>query len=331
MLEGWYKTERIIVDSNNPQEEKLLIASKYLQAGQVVAFPTETVYGVGAIFNDVKAVEKIFRAKNRPASNPLLVHISRFEHAELAAAKITALAVKLMENFWPGPLSLILPARSDVPGIVTGGKSSVGLRMPSHPVALRLMDKTGPLAATSANLSGRPSPVSANHVLQDLDGLVAAVLDAGPTGIGMESTILDFTGDKIQVIRCGGLPLEDIEEVLGEPLCYESKQDLSAYKSRIKVLLAEDDDNFAFIIDDLKKQGKKIGIVHNNNPPQHNIKNVECEYVIDLRKRSTSLFAVLRDAEVKALDNLVFAPLPADKSSLNTSLLERIYRSISDK
>ena len=201
-------TEYWKVDPENPEINIITRAAELIRDLQLVAFPTETVYGLGALASSSEAVAKIFEAKGRPAENPLLVHVSKIEQVKELALQIPETASLLMDKFYLGP-SIILPSRNEVPAIVRGGKSSVGLRMPSHPVARALIDQTGPIAAPSANLSGRPSPLTAEHVKADLDGKIAAVLDAGRTGIGLESTIIDLSQDKYKVLRLGGLPLEN--------------------------------------------------------------------------------------------------------------------------
>lgn len=211
-------TEYLKLNINHKQAPELYRAAQLLAESEVVAFPTETVYGVGAKVFDQAAVGKIFTAKNRPTAQALLVHISKIEQVSGIAAEITRDARLLMEMFWPGPLSIILPASRQVPLVVTGGKATVGLRMPSHPVAKNLIDMTGPLAATSANLSGRPSPLTAEQVKEDLQGRIAAILDGGPTGLGIESTIIDLSQEPYAIIRPGGIAGQALETALGKKL-----------------------------------------------------------------------------------------------------------------
>ncbi|PIC64684.1 threonylcarbamoyl-AMP synthase [Sporosarcina sp. P13] len=188
-----------------------------LRNGGVVAFPTETVYGLGAIATDEKAVQRIFEAKGRPADNPLIVHIGRIEEVEQYVAEIPEVAKKLMEAFWPGPLTLVMKKK---PGIiaetVTAGMHTVAIRMPDHPVALQLLQKLElPLAAPSANRSGKPSPTEAQHVYHDLIGRVPLIIDGGATGIGVESTVLDVTVTPPVILRPGGIVKEQLEELIG--------------------------------------------------------------------------------------------------------------------
>jgi len=199
-----------------PEPEIIERAAELIRESQLVAFPTETVYGLGAAAFDPEAAQKIFIAKGRPSQKPLLVHISNREQAASLVEDIPSAAWLLMDKFWPGPLSIILPARESVPAIVRGGGNSVGLRMPAHPVSLALIEKTGPLAAASANISGKPAPVTADQVKEDLCGKIAAVLDAGPTGTGLPSTIIDLTGEEYRILRQGELAVGVLEDVLGE-------------------------------------------------------------------------------------------------------------------
>ncbi len=194
-------------------------AAGLLQAGALVAFPTETVYGLGADMYNNKAVKAIFTTKGRPQDNPLIVHVSSKSAVSKIAQHISADAKKLMDHFWPGPLTLVLEKQASVPDLVTAGLSTVCVRMPSHPVALSLIRaaKT-PLVAPSANLSGAPSPTTVQHVLDDFDGKISAVIDGGACGIGIESTVVDCTGDIPQIVRPGVITRQDISEVLDKKI-----------------------------------------------------------------------------------------------------------------
>lgn len=319
------------IDKHKPEEHLLRKAARILQEGEIVVFPTETVYGVGAVFDNREAVKKVFQAKQRPADSPLLVHLSSIEQVKLVAETVPDLALKLMEDFWPGPLSLILPAKPTVPPEVTGGKDSVGLRMPSHPVAKALIDITGPLAATSANLSGRPSPVTAEHVKQDLDGRIPLVLDAGETGIGIESTIVDMTGEKLKILRTGGVSVEDIEKVLGpDMLTLDLKKQDKHYILKTRVLLASDEDELKRILAGEDVRAGHAGIVFYDENRYEEAKGYK-KYRIDLREESGSFFNLLRDAEESRLEFLIFTPLPEDREGINRSLLDRIYKAAENK
>ena len=210
-------TKVVKVDPYDPSDDLLRPCAEALRAGRLVAFPTETVYGLGANALMPSAVARVFEAKGRPQDNPLIVHVSRIESVEPLVRAISPLAAKLMETFWPGPLTLLFPKSDLVPPEVTAGLPTVAVRMPDHPVAQRLIDLSGvPVAAPSANISGSPSPTTFEATLADLDGRVEFVVDGGPAGIGVESTVLDISGPVPLILRPGGLSAEELSQVLGE-------------------------------------------------------------------------------------------------------------------
>lgn len=207
----------LIFDAKEALAAPLVLAeaARILADGGLVAFPTETVYGLGANALDAQAVQKIYLAKGRPSDNPLIVHLAEFAQLQELACEIPPEAEKLARHFWPGPLTLVLKKRLVVPDIVTGGLDSVAVRIPAHPVALALLRAFGrPLAAPSANLAGRPSPTSAQHVIDDLAGKIDAVLDGGICAVGVESTILDIRGGCPLLLRPGGVTPEQISILL---------------------------------------------------------------------------------------------------------------------
>ncbi len=210
-------TRVLIVDPLAPDPAAIAEAAGVLRAGGLVVFPTETVYGLGADALNAGAVEGIFRAKDRPPTDPLIVHVSSVVDVGRVAREVPEVARTLAACFWPGPLTLILPKRPEVPSGVTAGLDTVGVRVPAHPVATALLEAAGvPVAAPSANRFSRPSPTRAAHVLADLDGRVDLVLDAGSTDVGIESTVLDLTAVPPLVRRPGGVTLEALREWLPE-------------------------------------------------------------------------------------------------------------------
>lgn len=207
------------VDARQPAEHLLEEAAWLLRRGGLVAFPTETVYGLGANGLDAAAAAGIYRAKGRPADNPLILHIADLEGWEPLVQQVTPLARRLAEAFWPGPLTIILPRRRCVPDVVTGGLETVAVRLPVTTVARELIRRAAvPVAAPSANTSGRPSPTTAQAVWDDLAGRIDAVLDGGPCPVGLESTVIDVSGARPVILRPGGLTVEELRQVVPEVL-----------------------------------------------------------------------------------------------------------------
>ncbi|OPX44864.1 threonylcarbamoyl-AMP synthase [Ruminiclostridium hungatei] len=210
------KTKLIKIDPENIDLQKLKEAADILREGEIVAIPTETVYGLGADALNPVAVEKIFKAKGRPSDNPLIVHIADRERVGELTGSIPEKAVVLMDKLWPGPLTLVMKKSSIIPGVITAGLDTVAIRMPEHPVArelIRLADV--PVAAPSANVSGRPSTTTAQHVLDDLDGKIQMVVDAGSSRVGLESTVLDVTVEPPVLLRPGGITPGQLEALIG--------------------------------------------------------------------------------------------------------------------
>lgn len=262
-------------------------AVSLIQAGELVAFPTETVYGLGANALDSAAAAKIFAAKNRPNDNPLIVHVSDQTMLETLVTHVPEDAKKLMDAFWPGPLTLLLPKQSVVPEAVTCGQPTVAIRMPSHPVAHKLIHLAQrPIAAPSANLSGRPSPTTAQHVFTDLNGRLQCILDGGACDVGLESTVVDVNRSPPLILRPGGVTLEQLRNVLPDIQVYSkltSGVDLEEkpptpglkyrhYSPTATLILYEGD--VAKMRSKLEqdaaehvKNGKKVGLILTNSAP----------------------------------------------------------------
>ena len=221
---GWH-TEQLEAYASpagdRPSEDALAAAANWLARGVPVVIPTETVYGLAAPALDPHAVAAVFEIKGRPADNPLIVHVTRSAHLGQIGAVPSALALRLMERFWPGPLTLVLPCAAHIPW-VTAGLDSVAVRHPAHVFAAALIDRAGPLAAPSANRSGRPSPTRGRHAALDLAGRVPLVIDGGALEHGLESTVLDVRGEEPVLLRPGALPLEAIEQVFGRSIATAS-------------------------------------------------------------------------------------------------------------
>lgn len=204
-----YDTKILGTDKNSIEE-----AARLLKKGEVVGIPTETVYGLAANAFDTEAVAKIFKAKGRPQDNPLIVHISKMDMLDELVTEVPELAIKCAEKFWSGPLTMVLPKSYKIPLTTSGGLNTVGIRMPSNKTARAIIDACGlPLAAPSANLSGSPSPTSAQHVFDDMNGRIPCIVDGGSCAVGVESTVITFENDSIRLLRPGFISVDDLKEV----------------------------------------------------------------------------------------------------------------------
>lgn len=209
-------TQLLTLSPQNPDPELIRQASAVIQRRGLVAFPTETVYGLGANALDEEAVAKIFHAKGRPSNDPLIVHVASVDDMKRIAADVPPVVEKLAAHFCPGPLTFVLPKLPHVPASVTSGLETVAVRVPAHPIALALIRESGvPIAAPSANRFGHTSPTTAQHVMDDLNGRIDMILDGGATSVGVESTVLDVTREPAMILRPGGVSREAIEKVIG--------------------------------------------------------------------------------------------------------------------
>lgn len=205
------------VNPTDPEADLIRIAAEVVKRGGLVAFPTETVYGLGADAFNPESVRKIYEVKGRPLDNPIIVHISSKDMLGQVAAVVPELAWRLISKFWPGPLTLVLKRSPSLPEATVAGLETVAVRMPRHRVALRLIEETGrPIAAPSANLSGSPSPTRPEHVIKDLHGKIDVIIDGGETEIGLESTVLSLVSEPPMILRPGGITLEQLREEIGE-------------------------------------------------------------------------------------------------------------------
>ncbi|KON86102.1 tRNA threonylcarbamoyladenosine biosynthesis protein [Sporosarcina globispora] len=271
-------TKRWSVDNSVDKEDsysQFSQAADLLKNNEVVAFPTETVYGLGGNAKNDEAVRKIFEAKGRPSDNPLIIHIAEKGQLDAFVAEIPQNALVLMERFWPGPLTLIFNLKDGVLShYATAGLSTVAVRMPDHPVALELLKKTGlPIAAPSANRSGKPSPTTADHVWEDLNGRIAGLVDGGPTGVGVESTVVDCTGEVPVILRPGGITREQLTEVVGEVIVDPALADESQapkspgmkyrhYAPDAPLYLVEGTkEDIQHFVDDKKREGLSVGVL----------------------------------------------------------------------
>ncbi len=273
-------TLRLPVDANaidsQASRAALSQAAELLRNGGTVAFPTETVYGLGANVLDQRAVQAIFEAKHRPAWDPLIVHVANQQQLEMVAMDIPCNGRLLMEAFWPGPLTLLLPKSLRVPAIVTAGRPRVGVRMPRHPVAQRLIKLAGvPIAAPSANSFGRTSPTRAEFVLQDLDGRIDAVIDSGDTTLGLESTVVDVCEEPPILYRPGMVTLQQLQSLCPSMSAYREPEDgvsapqaspgigLKHYSPRARLLLVEKAgrEKLFSLAEELQAAGETVGVM----------------------------------------------------------------------
>ncbi|MCI8497546.1 MAG: threonylcarbamoyl-AMP synthase [Clostridiales bacterium] len=332
-------TQHILIHTPCAGDPGILSAADILKAGGLVAIPTETVYGLAANALDETAVGHIFEAKGRPQDNPLIVHIARLEDWEPLVSDIPPKARLLAERFWPGPLTIILPKSGLIPAAVSAGLDTVAVRCPSHPAARAVIEASGlPLAAPSANTSGRPSPTCAGHVLHDLGGKIDAVLDGGECGVGLESTVISLCGDVPRLLRPGGVTAEQLRETIGEveidPAVLSQLQEGQTamspgmkYKhysprSRVVILDGNGEQYRAYLLS--HKQEKPVALCFEEDLPLPGIPFVCYGSERSPESQAHRLFDALR--QVDGLDaNIVYARCP-DKSGVGLAVYNRLIR-----
>jgi L-threonylcarbamoyladenylate synthase len=312
------------------KNDKLICrAAEIIRQGGIVAFPTETVYGLGADAFSSLAVARIFEVKKRPRFDPLIVHITHQREVERLVTDIPPNAKKLIERTWPGPLTIVLAKREEVPDIVTAGLSSVAIRMPKHPMALRLIEEAGcPIAAPSANPFGYVSPTTAEHVRDQLGDQIDHILDGGPCEVGVESTIISFLEERPRLLRPGGLPLEEIESIIGKVGVFlTGKLKPSApgmlprhYAPRTPILFDRDEEKL------FSKRKKKIGFLALQEP--RNASKFDHIEILskrgDLREAAANLFGAIRRLDVLGLDLILAEPIP--EIGLGRAIMDRLRR-----
>lgn len=297
-----------------------------LRAGRLVAFPTETVYGLGADATAPAAVGRIFAAKQRPADNPLIVHLVAAEQMRDVVAEVTPLAERLAATFWPGPLTLVLEARAGLPQETTGGLGTVAVRVPDHPVALALLRAAAvPVAAPSANRSGRPSPTTAAHVLSDLGGVIDAVVDGGTCPVGVESTVVDARGEVPIVLREGAVTREDlaqgvaVPEVGGDPAASPGTRHRH-YQPTCRVELARPG-RAAEQAAALVATGVRVALVSRDRAPDG---VVGTGRFVDAADLARVLYEALRDAEAAGVDVVVVETVA--EQGIGRAVMDRLRR-----
>lgn len=303
-------TELVTLDPSAPDPGAIARAAELIRAGRLVAFPTETVYGLGANALDPAAVRDVFRAKGRPSSNPLIVHVHDSSQIVNVAAEWPETAARLAKEFWPGPLTLVVPKRPGLPGEVTAGGPTVAVRCPNHPIAQALLRAAGlPIAAPSANRSTELSPTRAEHVLKGLDGRIPLILDGGPCPGGIESTVVDVSGEVVRLLRHGLVTVPILEEVVGkvevgaksEGIARSPGQMEKHYSPRTPLRLVNGND----IVDDFleaKTAGLQAGMMSLYGPMA--MSNEPAIYAAELYSR-------LHELDAKGL-NLILVEMPPD-------------------
>ncbi|MBV8716613.1 MAG: threonylcarbamoyl-AMP synthase [Chloroflexi bacterium] len=321
--------------------EGIRTAAEILRADGLVALPTETVYGLGGNALSASTVRAIFEAKGRPADDPVIVHLASASALERVAVA-NQVAAKLADAFWPGPLTLVLPKRPEVPPEVTAGLDTVGVRVPSHPVAAAILRACDlPIAAPSANLFGRPSPTTAQHVLDDLDGRIDAVVDGGPATVGVESTIVDVCSSPARLLRPGGVAAEAIEAVLGERLALPEKRTGAQlapgmlpvhYAPRTPLSLVVGSharDRLRLEVASALDRGERVGVLALSDDLTYLPGGVRVEVVggwSEPRVSAARLFDALRALDAAGLDVLFARDLADPELGLGRALADRLRR-----
>ena len=314
---------------NGSDPHSIGIAADALRRGELVAFPTETVYGLGANALNEQAVAQVFAVKKRPHFDPLIVHLADARMAAQYATRIDQRARILMERFWPGPLTVVLPKQAIIPDLVTSGFATVALRVPSHPVALALLRAVElPIAAPSANPFGYVSPTTAMHVQDLLGAAIALILDGGPCAVGVESTVCAFTEDQVTLLRPGGLALEDIEAVIGPISIHSSSQPdgrspgtlPSHYAPRVVIQLIAYGAPLPPPV-----PGQRTGLLLLQARPVEGYAMVEClSQQGDLLEAATHLFAALRRLDNAGLDRVLVESVP--EQGIGRAIMDRLRR-----
>lgn len=320
-----------MADVLQPDAKGIARAAKALRDGGLVVFPTETVYGVGAHALDPAAVRRVFEAKGRPADNPLIVHVADAAAARKLTRAWPDAAEKLARAFWPGPLTLVLPRAAGVPDITTGGLDSVAVRVPRHGVARLLLHAAGvPVAAPSANRSGRPSPTRVVDAVADLGATVDCYLDGGPTEVGVESTVVAILDAEPTILRLGGLPREAIEAVVGDVRIPAHDPDAPArspgtkyrhYAPRARLLVCEDPLAEAAR---LRAEGHKVALVVGAERGLAGLDVRSPGRRDDPEAWARGLFALLRDLDAEGYTHVVVEPIP--EAGVGAAVMDRLRR-----
>lgn len=335
------RRKTLLIDLNpaEPDREAVNRAAESLRKGGLVAFPTETVYGLGADALNPEAVRKIFVAKGRPLDNPIIVHVAGPEDLGVLTDDVPSEATLLIKQFWPGPLTLIFKKSGRVPDAVTGGQDTVAVRMPRNAIALALVRALGhPIAAPSANLSGRPSPTTAGHVLDDLGGRIDIILDGGPVEVGIESTVLDLSRHPPALLRPGAVTREDLKPFVGEVVAATESGLLKRspgtryrhYSPRARVTLVEeaDQETMGRLAASYARRGRKVGLLtHHPCSLQGNADVVVRSMPQDFKAYARRMFAVMRELDELGVDEMIIEGV--EERGMGAAIMDRLRRAAS--
>ena len=338
-------TKILKINPNKIIVSKIEEAADVIKNGNLVAFPTETVYGLGADVFNKKAISKIFKAKKRPFNDPLIVHIADIEELNLLTSQVSQVVLKLAEAFWPGPLTLVVKKSNSVSNLVTSGLDTVAVRMPNNNIALSLIRKSNtPIAAPSANLFGRTSPTEAWHVVDDLGGRIEVIIDGGKTKVGVESTVVDTTSVPVRLLRAGGVTVEQLQSVIGEIKIGEKLKKSfrspgmmdSHYSPKAKLILV--DEKGENQIKEVLRQatiyhtkGCRVGIMvkEENKKKYEGFKIKVIGKGNELEKCATNLFSVLRDFDKEKYDIIIAESL--ENYGIGLAIMERLKKASAPK
>lgn len=347
-------TERLQVDVDRPDPAAIERAAAILRSGGLVAFPTETVYGLGAHALNRAAVRRIFEAKERPPDDPLIVHVHRLGQLTALAEQIPEAASRLAAQFWPGPLTIVLRRAPVVPDEVTAGLDTVAIRMPAHPIARALIEAADiPVAAPSANLFSRPSPTRAEHVLQDLDGRIDLLIDGGPTTVGVESTVLDLTAPAPTILRPGAVTLEMVRRLLPDARMRQVESGESSgalaspgllsrhYSPRALLTLYEGSraatlDRIARDATDAVARGQRVGIIVADDDHIAIVADADFVRIVrlggedDLATVASNLYNALRTLDAAGVDVIIARSFP-EGSGLGVAIHDRLRRAAASR
>ncbi len=316
----------ITVNPEEPEEEKIAQAADIIKKGGLVAFATETVYGLGADALNPEAIMKLFEVKRRPTDNPFIIHVASKDQI-YEVVEVNEKAEKLINEFFPGPIALIMNKKEIVPEETSAGLEKVAVRMPDNKVALKLIEMSSPLAAPSANLTGRSSPTTAEHVLDDLDGRVEAVIDSGETRTGIESTVVDTTVEPVEILRPGPITPEMIERVVGEAVLGEAASGKYTHytpQAELMVVTGNKDkvkDKISQLVFECHDQEQKVGVITVEQPIN------EADYSVSVGEDESfakKIFSTIRDYDKKNVDVIVVEGV--EEKELGYAVMNRLRK-----